>query len=49
MWTSVANIVLVEAKDLLPTEYGSSAPLPDPYIKFKLGSEKYKTKVQTRL
>ena len=46
VWTSVANIVLVEAKNLLPTDRGHNAPLPDPFVKFKLGSEKYKSKVR---
>jgi hypothetical protein len=45
VWSSVVNIVLVEAKNLLPTEISINAPLPDPYVKFKLGSEKFKTKV----
>jgi hypothetical protein len=45
MWSSVVNIVLVEAKNLLPTDRGHHAPLPDPYVKFKLGAEKYKSKV----
>ena len=45
MWTSVVNVVLVEAKNLLPTEMSVNAPLPDPYVKFKLGTEKYKSKV----
>lgn len=46
VWTSVVNIVLVEAKNLLPTDRGHNAPLPDPFVKFKLGSEKYKSKVR---
>uniref|UniRef100_A0AC34RPM4 C2 domain-containing protein n=1 Tax=Panagrolaimus sp. JU765 TaxID=591449 RepID=A0AC34RPM4_9BILA len=40
VWLSAVNIVLVEAKLSLlnlPT-------IPDPYVKFKLGSEKYKSK-----
>ena len=38
------NVTLVEGKNFLPTEFAPSAPLPDPYVKFRLGSEKYKTK-----
>ncbi len=53
MWSSTVNVVLVEAKNLLPTEpKGNSlvdgalaSSLPDPYVKFKLGTEKYKSKV----
>uniref|UniRef100_A0A914XGZ1 C2 domain-containing protein n=2 Tax=Plectus sambesii TaxID=2011161 RepID=A0A914XGZ1_9BILA len=48
VWSSVVNIVLVEAKNLLPTEISVSAPLPDPYVKFKLGTEKFKTKPATK-
>lgn len=45
VWSSVVNIVLVEAKNLLPTDTQPHAPLPDPYVRFKLGSDKYKSKV----
>ncbi|TKR62495.1 hypothetical protein L596_026447 [Steinernema carpocapsae] len=42
VWQSVVNVVLVEAKNLMPSSNGIP---PDPYVKFKLGSEKYKSKV----
>jgi len=40
------NVVLVEAK--LDHHGSPSSSAPDPYVKFKLGSEKYKSKVQTK-
>lgn len=43
------NVVLVEAKLDLPGPSNSpSSSAPDPYVKFKLGSEKYKSKVQPK-
>ncbi|KHN72775.1 Multiple C2 and transmembrane domain-containing protein 2 [Toxocara canis] len=45
-WLSVANIVLVEGHNL--TSSVSSIALPDPFVKFKLGSEKYKSKPASR-
>uniref|UniRef100_A0A1I8A2Y5 C2 domain-containing protein n=1 Tax=Steinernema glaseri TaxID=37863 RepID=A0A1I8A2Y5_9BILA len=45
VWQSVVNIVLVEAKNLTPSSNGQP---PDPYVKFKLGSEKYKSKVVSK-
>ncbi|CAJ0575544.1 unnamed protein product, partial [Mesorhabditis spiculigera] len=44
IWSSVVNVVLVEAKGLQATAPGA----PDPYCKFKLGQEKYKSKVISR-
>lgn len=44
-YSSIVNIVLVEAKNLLPTDRGHNAQLPDPYVKLKLAGEKYKCKV----
>ncbi|XP_077295551.1 multiple C2 domain and transmembrane region protein [Arctopsyche grandis] len=43
IWSSVVTIVLVEAKGLtaMDQDTGSS----DPYVKFRLGNEKYKSKV----
>ncbi|CAD6184133.1 unnamed protein product [Caenorhabditis auriculariae] len=43
-WTKVINVVLVEGKNIR----ASSGDLPDPFFKFKLGQEKYKTKVCQR-
>ncbi|KAK0427988.1 hypothetical protein QR680_010528 [Steinernema hermaphroditum] len=45
VWQSVVNVVLVEAKNLMPSANGQP---PDPYVKFKLGSEKYKSKVASK-
>ncbi|KAK4885660.1 hypothetical protein RN001_001931 [Aquatica leii] len=46
IWSSVVTIVLVEGKNLLACdpETGTS----DPYVKFRLGNEKYKSKVVWR-
>ncbi|UYV65676.1 MCTP2 [Cordylochernes scorpioides] len=41
LWEHVVTIVLVEGKDLLPMDENG---LSDPYVKFRLGSEKYKSK-----
>lgn len=46
IWQSVVNVVLVEGRNLYsPT---NSTSLPDPFVKFKLGSEKYKSKPASR-
>ena len=42
MWSSVVTIVLVEGKHLLAMDDNG---LSDPYVKFRLGNEKYKSKV----
>ncbi|KAK3888034.1 hypothetical protein Pcinc_007895 [Petrolisthes cinctipes] len=43
IWSSVVTIVLVEGKKLLPMDPDG---LSDPYVKFRLGNEKYKSKVE---
>ncbi|XP_014281344.1 multiple C2 and transmembrane domain-containing protein isoform X3 [Halyomorpha halys] len=42
IWSSVVTIVLIEAKNLSPLDLDSSC---DPYARFRLGNEKYKSKV----
>nr|CAD7264653.1 unnamed protein product [Timema shepardi] len=42
IWSSVVTIVLVEGKNLLPMDIDGFS---DPYAKFRLGNEKYKSKV----
>ncbi|KAL8606470.1 hypothetical protein ACOMHN_015559 [Nucella lapillus] len=43
MWTGVVTIVLVDGKDLVPMDDNG---LSDPYVKFRLGNEKYRSKVK---
>ncbi|XP_042872234.1 multiple C2 and transmembrane domain-containing protein-like isoform X5 [Penaeus japonicus] len=43
IWSSVVTIVLVEGKELLPMDPDGTS---DPYVKFRLGNEKYKSKVE---
>ncbi|WKX88596.1 hypothetical protein Q1695_008328 [Nippostrongylus brasiliensis] len=45
-WVAVVNVVLVEGRNL-NLNYNSTIP-PDVYCKFKLGCEKYKSKILTR-
>ena len=42
IWTGVVTIVLVEGDSLVPMDDNG---LSDPYVKFRLGAEKYKSKV----
>ncbi|XP_078572921.1 multiple C2 and transmembrane domain-containing protein 1-like isoform X5 [Branchiostoma floridae x Branchiostoma japonicum] len=42
IWSSVVSLVLIEGKGLLPMDDNG---LSDPYCKFRLGNEKYKSKV----
>ncbi len=42
IWSSVVTVVLVEGHDLLAMDDNGFS---DPYVKFRLGNEKYKSKV----
>ena len=43
IWSGIVNIVLVEGQDLMAMDDNG---LSDPYVKFRLGQEKYKSKVR---
>ncbi|CAM6031378.1 unnamed protein product, partial [Sphagnum compactum] len=45
IWSSVVTIVLVEAKGLPPDLEGG---IDEPFVKFRLGNEKYKSKISYR-
>ena len=45
-WGSVLTVVLVEGSDLLPKDDNGFS---DPYVKFQLGKERYKSKVSCLL
>jgi hypothetical protein len=42
-WSGVVTIILVEGMDLVPMDDNG---LSDPYVKFRLGQEKYRSKVK---
>lgn len=46
LWDSVVNIILVEGKSLSSKDENG---LSDPYVKFRLGNEKYRSKVSVGL
>jgi len=43
IWDSVVNVILVEGKNLAAMDENGFS---DPYVKFKMGTEKYKSKVR---
>lgn len=45
IWSGIVNIVLVEGQNLMAMDDNG---LSDPYVKFRLGQEKYKSKVRVR-
>ncbi|XP_013405890.1 multiple C2 and transmembrane domain-containing protein 1-like, partial [Lingula anatina] len=45
IWNSVVTIVLIEGKQLLPMDDNG---LSDPYVKFRLGNEKCRSKVKSK-
>ena len=45
IWNSVVTIVLVDGRNLLAMDDNGYS---DPYVKFRLGNEKYKSKVSDR-
>ena len=45
VWSNVVTIVLVEARNLVARDASDDVIRSDPYVKFKLGTEKYKSKV----